>query len=95
MNGGEYRDGIEWAKSKGLTHAFTVAAQEMATKPGGLTYAMLANVTPNVKVLKVSKDGGTCYAPTVKNVSLTRVSLRRPSASTRARSSTKENGLTR
>src|SRR5438132_1007461 len=68
MNGGEYRDGIEWAKSKGLTHAFTVAAKEMATKPGGLTYAMLANVTPNVKVLKVSKDGGTCYAPTVKNV---------------------------
>ena len=69
MDGGEYKDGIEWAKSKGLTHAFTVAAKEMATQPGGLTYAMLANVTPNVKVLKVSaNDGGTCHAPTVKNV---------------------------
>src|SRR5438105_13176719 len=30
MDGGEYKDGIEWAKSKGLTHAFTVAAQDMA-----------------------------------------------------------------
>jgi phosphate transport system substrate-binding protein len=41
----------------------------MAKKPGGLTYAMLANVTPNVKVLKVSwKDGDTCYEPTVENV---------------------------
>src|SRR5439155_26247961 len=26
MNDGEYREGIEWAKNKGLTHAFTVAA---------------------------------------------------------------------
>jgi phosphate transport system substrate-binding protein len=69
MDGGEYKDGIEFAKSKGLTHAFTVAAHDMANKPGGLTYAMLANVTPNVKALKVSwQDGGTCYAPTVKNV---------------------------
>ena len=69
MNGGEYKENIEWAKSQGLTHAFTVAAQDMAKKPGGLTYAMLANVTPNVKVLKVSwKDGDTCYEPTVENV---------------------------
>ena len=69
MNDGEYREGIEWAKNKGLTHAFTVAAQDMAKKPGGLTYAMLANVTHNVKVLNVSwKDGDTCYAPTVENV---------------------------
>jgi len=69
MNDGEYREGIEWAKNKGLTHAFTVAAQDMAKKPGGLTYAMQANVTPNVKVLNVSwKDGDTCYAPTVENV---------------------------
>jgi phosphate transport system substrate-binding protein len=68
MDGGDYKDNIEFAKNRGLTHAFTVAAQDMATKPGGLTYAMLANVTPNVKVLKVSTDGGTCYAPTIKNV---------------------------
>ena len=69
MNGGEYKDGIEFAKSKGLTHAFTVVAQDMAKKPGGLTYAMLANVTPNVKVLNLSwKDGDTCYAPTAENV---------------------------
>src|SRR5437870_1693540 len=69
MNDGEYREGIEWAKNKGLTHAFTVAAQDMAKKPGGLTYAIQANVTPNVKVLNVSwKDGDTCYAPTVENV---------------------------
>ncbi len=69
MNGGEYKDGITFASSKGMTHAFTVAAQDMAKKPGGLTYAMLANVTPNVKVLKVAdKTGGTCYEPTVQNV---------------------------
>jgi phosphate transport system substrate-binding protein len=69
MDGGEYKDGIEWAKNRGLTHAFTVAAEDMGKKPGGLTYAMLANVTPNVKVLKISwKDGDTCYEPTVENV---------------------------
>ena len=69
MDGGDYKDGIQFAKSKGLTHAFTVAAEDMATNPGGLTYAMLANMTPNVKALKVSwKNGGTCYAPTVANV---------------------------
>lgn len=69
MNDGEYKENIEWAKSKGLTHAFTVVAQDMGKKPGGLTYAMLANVTPNVKVLKLSwKDGDTCYEPTVENV---------------------------
>ncbi len=69
MDGGEYKDGITFASSKGLTHAFTVAAQDMAKRPGGLTYAMLANVTPNVKVLKVAgKQGGPCYEATVQNV---------------------------
>ncbi|MDQ2942881.1 MAG: substrate-binding domain-containing protein [Candidatus Dormibacteraeota bacterium] len=69
MLGGDYKDGIEFVKGKGFTHAFTVAAEEMAKKPGGLTYALLANVTPNVKVLKLSeKTGGECYAPTVANV---------------------------
>src|SRR5438128_632584 len=69
MLGGDHKEGIEFVKGKGFTHAFTVAAQDMAKKPGGLTYAMLANVTPNVKVLKLSwKDGDTCYAPNVENV---------------------------
>jgi len=69
MDGGEYKDDIQFVKGKGFTHAFTVAAQDMATHPGGLTYALLANVTPNVKVLKLSwKEGGTCYEPNVENV---------------------------
>jgi phosphate transport system substrate-binding protein len=69
MQGGEYKDNIEFVKGKGFTHAFTVAAEDMATHPGGLTYALMANVTPNVKVLKLSwKDGDTCYAPNVENV---------------------------
>jgi phosphate transport system substrate-binding protein len=69
MQGGEYKDNIEFVKGKGFTHAFTVAAEDMANKPGGLTYALLANVTPNVKVLKVSPTtGGTCYEPNVENV---------------------------
>ena len=69
MDGGEYKDGIEFVKGKGFTHAFTVAAEKMGEKPGGLTYALLANVTPNVKVLKVApKLGGTCYEPNVENV---------------------------
>jgi phosphate transport system substrate-binding protein len=69
MDGGEYKDGIEFVKGKGFTHAFTVAAEDMANKPGGLTYALMANVTPNVKVLKLApKEGGTCYEPNVENV---------------------------
>ena len=69
MDGGEYKDDIQFVKGKGFTHAFTVAAEDMATHPGGLTYALMANVTPNVKVLKLSaKEGGTCYEPNVENV---------------------------
>jgi phosphate transport system substrate-binding protein len=69
MDGGEYKDNIQFVKGKGFMHAFTVAAEDMATHPGGLTYALLANVRPNVKVLNLSwKDGGTCYAPNVENV---------------------------
>ncbi|HJY85808.1 MAG TPA: substrate-binding domain-containing protein, partial [Candidatus Acidoferrales bacterium] len=45
LQGGEYRDGIEFVKSKGFSHAFTVAAEDMAQRPGGMTYALLANVT--------------------------------------------------
>ena len=69
MDGGEYKEGITFVKGKGFTHAFTVAAEEMGKQPGGLTYALLANVTPNVKVLKVApKLGGPCYEPNVENV---------------------------
>jgi len=69
MDGGEYKDNIQFVKGKGFTHAFTVAAEDMATHPGGLTYALLANVKPNVKVLSLSwKDGGTCYQPNVESV---------------------------
>ena len=69
LQGGEYKEGIEFVKGKGFTHAFTVAAEDMGKKPGGLTYALLANRTPNVKVLSLSeKAGGTCFAPTVENV---------------------------
>ena len=67
--GGEYRDGIQFVKGKGFTHAFTVAAEEMAQQPGGLTYALLANVTSNVKVLPLAaKEGEPFVAPTVQNV---------------------------
>jgi phosphate transport system substrate-binding protein len=69
MQGGEYKDNIQFVKGKGFTHAFTVAAEDMAQHPGGLTYALLANVTPNVKVLKVAPaEGQPCYAPNVENV---------------------------
>ncbi len=69
MKGGEYKDNIQFVKGKGFTHAFTVAAEDMESHPYGLTYALLANVTPNVKVVKVSwTDGGTCYAPTVEDI---------------------------
>ncbi len=69
MQGGEYKDGIQFTKGKGFTHAFNVAAEDMAQRPGGLTYALLANRTPNVKVLALSeKQGGTCYEPTLENV---------------------------
>ena len=69
MNGGEYKDGIEFVKGKGFTHAFNIAAEDMAKKPGGLTYALLANQTPNVKAVALSeKEGGTCYEPNLQNV---------------------------
>jgi phosphate transport system substrate-binding protein len=41
----------------------------MAQKPGGLTYALLSNVTPNVKVVPLAdKEGEPFLAPTVANV---------------------------
>jgi phosphate transport system substrate-binding protein len=67
--GGDYRTDIQFTKGRGFTHAFNVAAEDMAQHPGGLTYALLANVTPNVKVVPLSeKDGGPYFMPTVQNV---------------------------
>lgn len=69
MNGGEYREGIQFVKGKGFTHAFNVAAEDMAKNPGGLTYALMANVMPNTKVVPLSVEtGGRCVAPTVQSV---------------------------
>jgi phosphate transport system substrate-binding protein len=69
LKGGEYKENIEFAKRKGFSHAFTVAAEDMAQRPGGLTYALLANVTPNVKVVPLAeKAGDPFFAPTVENV---------------------------
>ena len=69
MKMGEYRTDIQFTKGRGFTHAFNVAAEDMETHPGGLTYALLANVRPNTKVLALSEhDGGPCFAPTLENV---------------------------
>jgi phosphate transport system substrate-binding protein len=69
--GGKYRNDIEFVHGEGYTHAFTVAAQDMAKHPGGLTYAMLANLTPNVRPLPLAeKVGGPFVAPTVESVYL-------------------------
>jgi phosphate transport system substrate-binding protein len=69
MNMGNYRDNIEFVKGRGFTHAFTVAAEDMAQHPGGMTYALLANVRPNVKVVPLSEQpGGPCVYPSVQTV---------------------------
>ena len=69
MEGGEYKDTIEFVKGKGFTHAFTVAAEDMGQHPGGLTYAMLVNRTPNVKVVPLAeKKGAPCVTPTIENI---------------------------
>lgn len=69
MKGGEYRPGIQFVKGRGFTHAFNVAAEDMARNPGGMTYALLANVMPNTRVVPLSMEtGGRCVAPTVQSV---------------------------
>jgi phosphate transport system substrate-binding protein len=69
MLGGEWKDGIEPVKGQGFTHAFTVAAHDMAKRPGGLTYALLANVTPDVKVVPIAEnDHEPFIAPTQEAV---------------------------
>jgi len=69
MLGGEWKDGIEPVKGQGFTHAFTVAAHDMAKRPGGLTYALLANVTPDVKVVPLAENDHEAFiAPTLETV---------------------------
>jgi phosphate transport system substrate-binding protein len=78
MLAGDYRTDIQFTKGRGFTHAFNVAAEDMAKHPGGLTYALLANVTPDVRVVPLSeKDGGPYYLPTVENVYTHRYPLSR------------------
>ena len=69
MNNGTYKSNIQNVKGEGFTHAFTVAANDMAKHPGGLTYALLANVRPNVRVLPIAaKEGEPYIAPTIDSV---------------------------
>ena len=66
---GSYKTTIEFTKGKGFEHAFNVAADDMKLHAGGLTYALLANVTPWVKVMPLSeKPGGKCVIPTTQTV---------------------------
>ncbi|MDB6115738.1 MAG: Phosphate transporter substrate-binding protein PhoT family [Lacunisphaera sp.] len=69
LNWGEWRDGIQNVKGQGFTHAFTVASNDMHTQLGGITYALMANVTPDVRVVPLAeKDGGPFIAPTIDTV---------------------------
>ncbi len=69
LNWGEWRDGIQHVKGKGFTHAFTVAAQDMATQKGGITYALLANLTPDVRVVPLARNAGEPFLmPTIETV---------------------------
>jgi phosphate transport system substrate-binding protein len=78
MLGGDYRTDIQFTKGRGFTHAFNVAAEDMAKHPGGLTYALLANVTPDVRVVPLSEtDGGPYFMPTVENAYTHRYPLSR------------------
>jgi phosphate transport system substrate-binding protein len=78
LQGGQWKDGIQHVKGEGFTHAFTVAARDMANNPGGLTYALLANVTPEVKVLPLAEKAGDPFLlPTQDNVYTHRYPLSR------------------
>jgi len=69
LNNGEWRDGIQNVKGQGFIHAFTVASNDMHTQLGGLTYALLANVTPDVRVVPLAeKDGDPFIMPTIDTV---------------------------
>lgn len=69
LNWGEWRDGIQNVKGQGFTHAFTVASNDMRTQLGGITYALLANVTPDVRVVPLAaKEGQPFVMPTIDTV---------------------------
>jgi len=69
MLDGTYKENIQFVKGQGFTHAFTVAAHDMAKNKGGLTYGLLPNVTPDVRVVPLAENAGEpFYAPTVKHV---------------------------
>ena len=69
MQGGEYKENIEFVKGKGFVHAFNIAAEDMGKNKGGLTYALLANLTPNVRVVPLAaKAGEPYYEPNLENV---------------------------
>ncbi len=69
LQNGEWKDNIQHVKGQGFTHAFTVASNDMHTQLGGLTYALLANLTPDVRVVPLAeKDGDPFVAPTVDTV---------------------------
>ena len=78
LEGGQYKGGIQYVKSAGFTHAFTIAAHDIGTDRGGITYAMLANRTPEVRVVPLAEQAGAaCVAPTLRNVYLHRYPLSR------------------
>ena len=69
MEDGDYKTNIQFVKGEGFTHAFTVAAHDMGKNPGGLTYALMANVTPEVRVVPLAEKEGQPYVmPTVQSV---------------------------
>jgi len=69
LQDGEWRNGIQNVKGQGFTHAFTVASNDMRTQLGGLTYALLANLTDDVRVVPLAeKDGDPFIMPTLETV---------------------------
>ena len=69
LQDGEYKKNIEFVKGEGYIHAFTVGALGMASRPGGLTYAMMVNATPNVRVVpSAAEEGAPFVAPTPESV---------------------------
>jgi phosphate transport system substrate-binding protein len=69
MQMGDYKPNIQFVKGIGFTHAFNVAADDMKAHPGGLTYALMANLQPNTKVVALSENpGGKCVMPTTQTV---------------------------
>lgn len=69
LENGEWRDGIQQVKGVGFTHAFTVASNDMRTQLGGITYALLANVTPDVRVVPLARNEGDPFImPTIETI---------------------------